>query len=127
MSTITIDPPIAGGLPPLPPFLQPKRRDGGRWIILPDICRLDATDTVFDRNNNWKTDIYRYMSKFDTETKTFIDLAHTSTRKYRQWLETYQTEDGIPPHISFGGAIVAGKGDPTFHSRWKEYALATFC
>ncbi len=124
-------PPIVGS-PPLPPMLQ-KRRGGPerRTIILPDIFRAEVCTRIRDTENNWITLVYQWMNRivgegvFDPDSRW--QFAHTSMRRYHQWLETYHSDDGIPPHISFGGAIVAGERDETFHSRWQQYARETFC
>lgn len=125
--TDTIDRPPVSEPPSLPPFLQPKRRGGGRWIIVPDICRGECADRIPDHKNNWYTIVYRWMVRIDRESGAIAGITHTSTRTYRQWLETYHTDTGIPPHIGFGGAIVAVPGgDRTFKPRWEDYARATF-
>jgi len=130
--TITIGRPIiiSAEPPELPPFLQRKRGPGRRVVILPDILRIENQTRIFDRKSNWITIVYHWMNRvtgesiFDPATKW--ETTHTSTRRYRQWLETYHTDDGIPPHISFGGAIEAGERDETFHCRWQDYARETF-
>lgn len=43
---------------------------------------------------------------------------------YREWMtELGPTPNGIPPHIGFGGAVVSGKRDPTFKTRWEERTI----
>lgn len=116
---------ISDGLPPLPPFLQPKRRPHGRYIIVPDISRGECRDRLSSYDNNWYTLVYRWMIRIEAESGQ-MEFAHTATRRYRAWLETYQTDTGIAPHIAFGGAIEAGEGDPTFHGRWIAYARELF-
>jgi len=76
--------------------------------------------------NNWWTICHVHMVRFRGffEDMQFSTIYH---RRYRNWLETYHMKDGIPPHIQFGGAIVAGEGDPTFHQRWVEFAREHFC
>lgn len=131
--SVTIErPPTAGAPPALPPFLQ-KRRGGPerRVIILPCLLRIEQRTKLLDSANNWQTIVYQWMTRivgeslWDPEAKW--ELTHTSTRRYRSWLETYEWKDGIPPHIQFGGAIEAGQGDPTFYDRWKAYAKEMFC
>ena len=123
--------PVDSDLPPLPPYLT--RRRGGperRTIILPDISRVETSIKIYDRQNNWITTIYQWMNRvvgegiFDPQSKWWT--AHICTRAYRNWLQTYETKDGIPPHISFGGAIEAGERDITFKDRWTDYARETF-
>jgi hypothetical protein len=124
---MTIERPPTSSVPPeLPPFLT-KRRGGGRprRIIMPSMMHVEQVMRLPDREENWYTLIYRWMMRWDLEANE-AELTVTSTRRYRQWLETYETDDGIPPHICFGGAIEAGAPDPTFHSRWKKYAQETF-
>lgn len=118
--------------PDLPPFLR-KRRGGPnrRVLILPDLLRIEQQTTILDREHNWQTTIYQWMVRvtgenfWDPEAKW--ELAHTSMRRYRNWLETYEMVDGIPPHIQFCGAIEAGERDETFYPRWREYAKELFC
>lgn len=130
--TLTIErPPVTGAPPELPPFLR-KRRGGPerRVIILPDIVRIEQQTKIYDRENNWITIVYQWMDRVIGESlfdpASTWECTHTSTRRYRQWLETYEMKDGIAPHIQFGGAIEAGTGDPTFHPRWVKYAQETF-
>lgn len=132
MVAVIDKPPIVGGAPPeLPPFLR-KRRSGPerRQIIMPDMIRLEQQTNLMDQENNWQTTIYQWMVRITGESIWDVDakweLAHTSMRRYRQWLETYEFIDGIPPHVQFGGAIEAGTGDPTFYPRWREYAKEMF-
>lgn len=117
--------------PILPPFLRGRRDEPERRIIiLPDIIRIEDSESLYDHSNNWITTIYHWMNRVTGECMFSPDArwecAHTSSRRYRQWLETYETKDNIPPHIQFGGAIKSGSGDPTFHSRWLAYARETF-
>lgn len=130
MTALLDKPPVCGAPPPLPPFLRRRGRPERRTIIIPDIIRIEHATHLRDYENNWITIIYQWMNRvrggglFDPDSRW--ECAHTSTRRYRQWLETYETDDRIPPHISFGGAIEAGQGDPTFYPRWQEYARETF-
>jgi hypothetical protein len=128
---LTIDrPPTVGNLPPLPPYLQSKRRPGRGVIITPDILLMHQSQKITDINNNWITIVHNWMNRiqgslFDTDCK--IEIAHSHSRRYHQWLETYEMTDGIPPHIQYGGCIESGKGDPTFLPRWTQWAKETFC
>ena len=124
-------PPAVGAPPQLPPSL--RRRRGGperRTIILPNLFRAESATKIRDLENNWITIIYQWMDRVTGESVFDLaatwECAHISTRRYRQWLETYQHENGIPPHIGFGGAIMSGEGDPTFYPRWQAYARETF-
>ena len=116
---------LAEGAPPLPPFLQPKRRPNGRYLIVPDITHAEKVDRIPSGDNNWYTLIYRWMVRIEIESGR-MEFTHTATRRYKMWLETYHLENGIPPHIGFGGAIESGKGDPTFYDRWTDYARELF-
>lgn len=126
LDSITKRPDEIQSLPPLPPFLQPKRRGKDRFLIIPDIRFIEHRDVVRSQSNNWISIIYRWMIKVESDSLIPVDTAHTSMRKYRQWLETSTQEDGIPPHIQFGGCIISGEADPTFKSRWIDYAQKLF-
>lgn len=123
-------PPVAGSPPILPPYLRPKEHPERKTIIIPDLCRLGSAQLLKDYKNNWQTEIHIWMIRvqgegmFDAGARW--EMAHTQSRRYRQWLETYKTSNGVPPHINFGGAIEAGEGDPTFYPRWVEWATETF-
>jgi hypothetical protein len=110
--------------PALPPFLRDGPERKPRCFIMPDISRAEIrTKTVHD---NCYTIHYSWMMRIWGAYES-VEVTHVNTRLYRQWLETYRTEHGIPPHIQFGGAVEANpKGDPTFHQRWVEYARSTF-
>jgi hypothetical protein len=124
-------PPITGAPPILPPFLTPDKRPERRIIILPDLCRIESQQVLKDFTHNWQTCISQWMMRITNgsvlEGSGTWEFAHTHTRRYRQWLETYETPDGIPPHIQFGGAIEAGERDTTFYPRWCAWAKETFC
>ena len=130
-----MDPKIStiSNLPPLPPYLQPKREPERRVIIVPDILWIERNGSfsLKDHENNWETIIHSWMNRIVGES--FLDpdskweMAHSQSRQYRQWLETYPLKDGIPPHIGFGGAIKSVKGgDPTFYEKWKEWTRGYF-
>jgi len=127
MMDVLDKPPGTAGPPTLPPFLR-KRGGGGRpkWVILPDLMLAEQATTLLDREHNWITLAYRWMIRLNTETWEG-ERAFVHTRVYRQWLETYEAKDGLPPHICFGGAIEARDADLTFYPRWVEYAKETFC
>lgn len=117
------------GLLERPPTVLPPRGEGDRrprreWIIMPDIRHCEIR-TKTQHNNCW-TIHYVWMNKFHGMFED-LQIAHVNSRRYRQWLDTYDMPDGIPPHIQFGGAVVSGTGDPKFHSRWVEYVQRTFC
>jgi hypothetical protein len=121
-----IERPPTTGTPDLPPFLRPKGPPRGEWIIMPDILRAEVCHRMRDTEHNWWTLCYVHMIRFHGQ---FEDLERATIyhRKYRNWLETYKMEDHIPPHIKFGGAVVAGERDETFLPRWKDYARLHFC
>lgn len=116
--------------PELPPFLRRRGEPRREVIIIPDIWYAEQVMRIHDHENNWITLIYGWMNRVSGGGILCPDSrwegAHVSTRRYRNWLETYETKSGIPPHIGFGGAIEAGTGDPTFYSRWQDYARGTF-
>lgn len=127
--------------PDLPPYLKKRGKGdpGKRVIIIPDIIQLKRNNTheIKDGKNNWITLIHHWMNRvttvgegsmLDPATDQTWEGAHSSSRTYRQWLETYDLseQEGIPPHIQFCGAIKAGAADPTFYPRWKEWAKEYF-
>lgn len=118
-------PAAPGTLPPLPPYLQPRKRRG-RYAIVPDIARGEVRTKT--RENNCWTIHYVWMVRIELSSGTVEGPVHVNTRAYRNWLETYEPPHGIPPHICFGGAVESvGEADPTFHDRWVAYAKETFC
>jgi len=127
MMDVLDKPPVTGGdLPPLPPYLQPKRRGGGgRRVILPCLMRAHLTLVVPDRRFNWVTIVYHYMTRWDFD-EGIVETAIVPTRRYRNWLQTYETDDGVPPHVAFGGKIEPSDPDPTMFERWQRYAKEQF-
>ncbi len=124
-------PKLSGQPPVLPPFLRKRGGPERRVVILPDITRIEGATHLRDYENNWITIVYEWMNRVTTSDSILSpnsrwETAHTSMRRYRQWLEIYEAKDGLPPHIQFGGAIEAGEGDPTFYSRWQAYAREMF-
>lgn len=114
------------GLLERPPVITPPREGRRRreWIIMPDITWCEVrTKTQYE--NCW-TIHYVWMIRFHGFFED-VEGAHVNSRRYRQWLDTHDMPDGVPPHIQFGGAVVAGERDPTFRARWVEYARRTFC
>jgi len=113
-----------------PPILPPINRGEPRprrevWIV-PDIHHFGTyTKTQHDNcwtvHHVWMSRIWGFLER--------IEIAHVNSRTYRQWLELHPEsfDMGVPPHIQFGGAVVAGKGDPEFKARWAAYARRTFC
>ena len=93
---------------------------------MPDITRAEVVHRIRDHQNNWWTLCYVHMMRFRGHFED-MQLATIYHRGYKNWLETYEMKDNIPPHIAFGGAVVAGEGDPTFYPRWQEYARLHFC
>lgn len=123
----TIDPPDMGNID-LPPFLKGPERRKPRFYILPDITRVE-TRSLTQADNCW-TIHYVWMTRVNTDTGEW-EAAHVNTRRYKQWLDTYECPTGekiIPPHIAFGGAVepIPG-GDPEFYNKWLKYARKTFC
>lgn len=123
MQDILDRPPIDSEPPELPPFLRKRRGGGGQWLIMPSIIHLDAFHLMRDTQNNWQTAVYLWMVKWRPESGEMY-LAHSHSRKYRQWLETYDYE--VLPHIVFAGALESREADPTFFPRWVEWAKEYF-
>lgn len=111
--------------PTLPPTFDPgPRRDRDEPVIMPDIRYMGSRQKT-QHENCW-TIHHFHMNRVWGFYDRF-EYATVDSRRYRQWLETYPMPDGIPPHIQFGGAVVAGERDPEFLNRWKVYARKTFC
>lgn len=100
-----------------------------RYLIMPDYFR-DNGRSKTQHDNTW-TIHHQWMMRATPDNPFWGPMAHVNSRTYREWLEEggyWQSpeEPGIPPHISFGGAVVAGRGDPMFKPRWVEYASREF-
>lgn len=117
--------PAVSDPPNLPPFLKGPHKPRREIFIMPDVTRLGtARKTQFE---NCFTIHYFWMTRVEGLFEKVWCTPITS-RVYRQWLETYEMKNDIPPHIAFGGAIksVPG-GDPEFYNRWAAYAKKMFC
>lgn len=119
---------VARPAPPVP--REPLTTDwkSARYIIMPDYFRGERSKTQHD--NTW-TIHHQWMMRATPDNPFWGPMAHVNSRTYREWLEEggywqSENEPGIPPHISFGGAVVAGRGDPDFKRRWVEYAAREF-
>ncbi|AGR47902.2 hypothetical protein PHIM7_203 [Sinorhizobium phage phiM7] len=66
---------------------------------------------------NTITTLYTRMSMWNFADQKFRILPIESVL-YQDLIAIYPRDN--PPHIHFGGAVVAGKGDPTFYPRWEE-------
>lgn len=97
--------------PALPVIAEPKPD----WIIMPEFLFTERADR-FAEENCW-TILYRVMCRITPDWKGY-QRTTVGTDTYRQWLRETPPENGIPPHIAFGGAVVAGERDPTFYDRW---------
>jgi len=107
----------------------PPRPEGFKWYLMPSLYFLEGPIRT-QRDNCW-TLHYSWMMRAPADDPLCGQTVHVNTRTYREWLaegDYFQPTDtaGIPPHISFGGAVVPGKGDPTFHQRWCDYARKEF-
>lgn len=91
--------------------------------ILPDIMRCGSV--VRTARENTYTLYYWHMMRWDLRAQR-MEFARSDSPAYRAWLasDPYYAAQDVPPHIQFGGAVVAGKGDPHFHSRWKAGVIA---
>ena len=83
--------------------------------IFPDIRFCESQTQMVEENT--KTIIYNWMNKWNV-TKGTWETRKVGSPEYAQWMIDHPPEDGIPHHISFGGAVVAGASDPTFKDRW---------
>ena len=103
-------------------------RESYRYIISPDVMNLQSQTVT--HHQNWRTIHHNWMMRMEREFGLGrIEIAHVNSRRYREWLaegDYFLEDEGIPPHIQFGGAIKAGSGDPTFRERWKAYARQEF-
>jgi hypothetical protein len=104
------------GAPTIPPWLRPKEPPRGEWIILPDLRFAHVCHKMGSVENNWWTIFHVHRVRFRGAFEDF-QCSTIYHRRYRNWLETYHRQDGIPPHIQFGGAIESGESDPTFYPR----------
>lgn len=96
-----------------------------KYLIIPDIMRIQRQTEVVDEVNNWRTIVYEVMDRWTIEDGKFktLEVALVGSDRYADWLLESPPANGIPPHIGFGGCIVASKvGDPTFKSRWDDAA-----
>lgn len=127
MTELLKEPPVVSGDPPeLPPYLQRRRRGNGPLRIMPSPWHAAICDrTQWD--NCW-TLHYRWMVRYHLEEGLMEGPVHVNTRIYRRWLETYEFENDIPPHVRFGGAVdPLGEPDPEFFNKWVKYAQEMFC
>lgn len=94
---------------------------GSRWIVMPDI--LYAETAIKTVRENTITIRYVHMMRWDLKAGK-MQFARSDSRRYREWLREDDSFEryGHLPHIGFGGAVVAGKGDPEFYPRWLAYA-----
>ena len=92
--------------------------------IFPDISNAERCTKTIEENTY--TIFYEVMSRWVINGNAItIERAHVDTDTYRSWLDWEGMPDnGIPPHISFGGAVVSGEGDPTFYSRWEHRTIS---
>ena len=127
---LVIDKPILSSVPPeLPPYLKRKGEPRRRVIIMPSLePGRGSTQLIKDFNNNWQTVVHNHMIRIThvEGQEDVVEFAHSHSRRYRDWLSTYETTNGVPPHIMFSGCIESGQGDPTFKSRWEAWAREMF-
>ncbi len=102
------------GFIPLDPPVPASQR-----FIIPSMRGLENPTYLVE--DNCKTIIYSLMQRLDFTNK-IIEFAEVGTQRYRDWLKD-EPDEKIPPHIQFGGAVIPGEGDPTFHSRWVQRTL----
>lgn len=107
----------------------PPRGEGYRYMIMPDILRVEAQSKT-QHDNCW-TIHYQWMCRGTEQSGWLLPeaIAHVDSRMYHQWLregDYFTTDARIPPHIQFGGAVVSGERDPTFHQRWADFAADKF-
>lgn len=98
-----------------------------RYVIMPTVDRIERQSKT--RHDNCWTIHYVWMTRGTVENPFFGETTHVNHRRYAEWLAEggFDLEaPGIPPHIQFGGAVVAGERDPMFYSRWAEYAAREF-
>lgn len=94
-----------------------------RICIIPDIIRSElSTKTV---HSNTYTIHHAWMIRWNTDSGS-VERAHVNTKRYRRWIWKDILFRRIPPHIQFGGAVEAGKGDPEFFNRWEKFVRKTF-
>lgn len=86
-----------------------------KLIFLPD-WRSQVFQYI---EENTITNLYNRMEVWDFPN-TQLRIVRVDSPEYLDLIAKHPPENGIPPHITFGGAVVAGKGDPTFHPRWED-------
>lgn len=73
-------------------------------------------------HENSITIVYERMLRWDFATDQ-MSGAKVGSETYARWLAEDVPAGELPPHIGFGGAVVANPaGDPTFYERWKAFA-----
>jgi TAT (twin-arginine translocation) pathway signal sequence len=93
-----------------------------KQFIMPSLMYAEhMTETVRD---NTRTIFYEIMERWTTRDGKLVSIetAKVGSQRYWQWLAEETEPRNHYPHIQFGGAVVAGKGDPEFHKRWLAYA-----
>ena len=100
-----------------------------------DVADSDLIMPVFDTGertavDNTLTYVYRIMTRVRIRTSEDGDevwtfqSARVGSDTYNSWLAETPPANGIPPHIQFGGAVVAGSRDPLFKAKWEERTRA---
>lgn len=109
-----------------PPSIKEKGRGRRNVVIMPDIVQCEHVWKT-QHDNCWTIHSF-WMMKWDLDSGS-IQRVTSQSRTYRQWLELHPEcfHEGVPPHISFGGAVTSCDGDPEFYKRWVNYARKEFC
>lgn len=107
---------------PIAARAEPITREAVKYIIMPDIRYMETAERTA-RDNIW-TIRYKYMNRWRCVDGriTEIEIAQVGSERYAQWLAESPACEPLP-HIQFGGAVVAGEGDPAFYLRWRDYAM----
>ncbi|QIG72638.1 hypothetical protein EVB97_080 [Rhizobium phage RHph_Y65] len=97
-------------------------------LIVPDVMKLSISRDEYRfanyEMNTW-TYVYDWMERwFLDENGKIISIQSVHRIRDKEIYDRWVYETGrwnIPPHIVFGGAIVAGEGDFLFYQKWEDH------
>lgn len=93
-----------------------------KHVIMPSLSCVEQCSEAIRENT--RTIFWEVMERWSCrDGKLYsIETAKVVSPRYWQWLAEETEPRNHYPHIQFGGAVVAGKGDPEFYNRWLTYA-----
>lgn len=114
--------------PSLPPYLTPKRRGNGKYQIVPSVAHARIKSKTLSEDRKIWTLHMTWMVRIELASGVVEGPVHVNSRQYRNWLETYEYDRDIPPHILFGGPRDPNATLPDDHyEQWVTYAQRMFC